>query len=121
MTRTLITPITITSPASNGYNLTDSTDFETMATGVGSGVSFTYDSKDLVVVKAPTGSAAAFTLVLPTLTRVTAVGGSVTNPTVAVAAGKTHVLQLSSVVKQTNGKVYIDCDVAAEIMVLNVT
>lgn len=121
MARTTITPTTIPAVSSNGYNLTDSTDFETLSTGSGNGVDFTYDPKDVVVLKNPTGGAATFTIVLPAFTQITGVGGAVTDPTVTVAAAKSHVLQLPSVVKQTDGKVYIDCDVAGEVLVLNMT
>jgi hypothetical protein len=121
MARTTITPTTIPAISSNGYNLTDSSDFEVLSTGSGNGVDFAYDSKDVVILKNTTGGAATFTIVLPSFTQITGVGGSVTDPTVTVAAGKTHILQVPSVCKQSDGKIYIDCDVAGSVLVLNMT
>ena len=119
MARATLTPTTLTAISSNGYNLTDSSDFTTLSTGSGNGVEFTHDPADLVVLKNDTGGAATYTLVLPALSQVTDVGGSVTDPTVTVADGKTHVFKSPTVLKQADGKVYIDCDVAAEVLVLN--
>jgi hypothetical protein len=35
------------------------------------------------------------------------------------AAGKTHVLKASDIFEQSDGMFYIDCDVAASVLVLN--
>lgn len=118
MARTGITATSIPAIGSNGLNLTDAT-FTTMSTGDGNGVSFAYDAKDLIVLKNTTGGAATYTFVLVTPSSISSVGGSVTSPTVSVAAGKTHVLRPSDIFEQTDGDMYIDCDVAGDILVLN--
>lgn len=119
MTRSTITAVAIDDIADDGYNLTDSSDFTAMSTGTGNGVQFVHDPNDIVILKNTTGGGAVFTLVVRA-TGITDVGGSVTDPTVAVAAGKTHVLpSIPSILHQADGKVYIDCDIAGSILVLN--
>ena len=120
MARTAITATTITGIDSNGYNLTDSSDFDTLSTGAANGVSFAHDPADVVILKNDTGGAAIFSLITGATGTITAIGGSVVDATVTVAAGKTHVLPgLPTVLKQTDGDAYIDCDVAGKILVLN--
>lgn len=103
---------------SNGLNLTDAA-LTTLSTGSGNGVSFAYDGNDLVVLRNDTGGDAVYTLVLRSLTGVTSVGGSLTNPTVTVATAKDHVFKLPDIFKQADGNAYIDCDVAAKVGVIN--
>ena len=118
MARSELTITSLGAITANGTNLTDAT-FTTLSTGSGNGVYFDYDSNDLVVLKNDTGGAAVFTLVLVSPTSITDIGGSLTNPTVSVANGKTHVLRLTDALKQTDGDAYIDCYVAGKILVLN--
>lgn len=118
MARTAITPTTVPGASSNGFNLTDAT-FSTLSTGSGNGVEFDYAAEDLVVLKNDTGGAAVFTLVARSITGLTDAGGSVTNPTVTVANGKTHVLKPATIFQQSSGKFFIDCDVAGKALVLN--
>jgi len=114
MTRSAITAVTLTA---GGYNLTDATGFTAMATGTANGVSFAYNSNDLVVMKNGTGTAATYTLKVPSPTdysdRVT-----IPDETVSVANGKTYLYKLSPIFKQSDGDVYIDCDQTASILVL---
>lgn len=120
MSRTAVSATTITAITSNGYNLTDSTDFTTLATGSGNGVEFTYDANDILILKNDTAGSAIFTFVVATPSGVSSVGGSITSPTITVAAGKTHVMPaLPIVFKQSDDKVYIDCDAAGEVLLLN--
>lgn len=120
MSRTTVSATTITAISSNGYNLTDSTDFTTLATGSGNGVEFTYDANDILILKNGTASTANFTFVVATPSSVSSVGGSITSPTITLAAGKTHIMpSLPSVFRQSDGKVYIDCDAAGEVLLLN--
>lgn len=118
MARATITKVTIPSPTSNGYNLTDSADYTVLSTGSGNGVSFAYDTNTTILLKNPTGGAAVFTIVLRPPTTVTAVGGSVVDPTVTVAAAKEHLLKPASVFNQAGDLMFIDCDVAASVLVL---
>lgn len=117
--RTPITPITI--PANGGYNLSDSADFTTLSAGPNGGVSFTFDKHDILVLKNQTASTAVYTIGIPRNTAVTDVGGSILSPTISVAAGKTHVVQLSEVAKRSDDKVYVDCTVAAQVLVFGIT
>jgi len=119
MARTAITATSVPSTSSNGYNLTDSADFSVLATGSNNGVEFDYAVEDVVILKNTTGGAAVYTLVAKAITGLTNAGGSVTDPTVTVAAGKTHVIKPAAIFNQANGKFYIDCDVAGSALVLN--
>lgn len=121
MARTGITATTIPAITSEGYNLTDSADFTTMSTGSGNGVSFAYSARTLIILKNSTAGAADYTFVLANTSTITAVGGSVTDPVVDVAVGKTHLVKPAEVFKQSDGDMYIDCDVAGEILVVETT
>lgn len=120
MARTTITKVAIPEITSEGYNLTDSADFETLSTGTENGVDFLFDDRTIIVLKNPTGGDADFTIVLATPAGIASVGGSVTSPVVDVAAAKTHIIKPAAVFKQSDGKIYIDCDVAGEVLVLSV-
>lgn len=119
MARTLITAQDIPAITSEGFNLTDAT-FTTMSTGSNNGVKFTHDPGTLIVMKNDTVGAADYTMILGSIGQITAVGGTVTDPVVDVAVGKTHIIRPDLAFKQSDGMVYIDCDVAAKILVLNV-
>lgn len=101
-----------------GYNLTDAADFTAMATGAGNGVEIVYDPATRVVLKNTTGGAAVFTVKIPTPSPYSAIGITLSDVTVSVTAGKTWLLRPHAVMKQADGKIYIDCDVAASILVL---
>ena len=114
MARTLITKIDI--PAA-GYNLTDSGDFVTLTAGSGNGVEFVFNANDRLLLKNDTGGAATFTLKVPPPSPYS---GRVTIPdeTVPVADGKTWVYKLAAIFKQSDGKVYVECDVAGKVLLL---
>lgn len=116
MARTAINPTALTK---TGYNLTDSADFETMSTGADNGVEFIFDPSDIVVLKNPTGGDAVYTFKVPGETRYTDYGASITDDTITVGAGDTWVRPISNIFKQSDGKIYVDCDVAGEILVLS--
>lgn len=120
MARTNITAVIIDGVSDGGTNITNLT-YETMSTGSGNGVTFTHDGNDLVVLNNPTGGDAVFTLVLAAPDSITDVGGSVTDPTITVAAGETVALRIPDIFKNTDDSdlVYIDCDVAGEIAVID--
>ena len=115
MTRTTITPQTLTK---TGFNLTDAT-YTTMSTGSGNGVQFALDTNDIVVLKNGTGGAAVYTIKVPGETKYSEKGATVPDVTVTVANNKSWVYPLSAIFKQSDGKVYIDCDVAGQILVLS--
>jgi hypothetical protein len=121
MARSTLAATTITAMSSNGYNLTDSADFTTMSTGSGNGLEFVADSDHRLVLKNSTGGAATVTFILgPTFSEVTGVGGSVTDPEVTIADGKTHVMpKLPSALIDSDGKVKFDCDVALSALLLD--
>lgn len=100
-----------------GLNLTDAT-FATLGTGAGNGVEFNYRKGDLLVLKNDTGGAAVFTLVVPDPASLSAIGASVGDMSVSVATGKTWVVPVAAVLRQNDGDVYVDCDVAGKAMVL---
>ena len=121
MARTTISATTFTSIASNGYNLTDSGDFNTLTPGSGNGVEFEYSSSNEIILKNDTGGPAVFTFVIGVrAAEDTEVGGTITDTTVTVADGKTHVLNdLNELFRNSDGNVYIDCDVAGKVLLLD--
>lgn len=116
MARAAITAVAMTK---TGYNLTDSADFSVMGTGADNGVEFPLDTTDIIVLKNTTGGAAVYTFKIPAEAKYTDYGGAVADDTITVAAGKTWVRPLSTIFKQTTGKVHVDCDVAGSILVLS--
>lgn len=114
MARTAFTPVGVPNV---GYNLTDSADFAPMATGAGNGKTFPLDGANRIVLKNTTGGAAVYTIKIPTPPEYTAIGITLSDITVTVAAGKTWVLKPHGVMRQADGNVYIDCDVAGSILV----
>jgi len=120
MARTNIDTTNVKTVPGNGYNLSDSADFATLATGDNNGVDFSYNSQDLVLLKAPGGGAADFTIV--TVQKDPHSGRNITvpNDVVTVAAGKTWVYSLSESLHKdaTTGNCSIDCDVAGQVLVL---
>jgi len=115
-----VTPITaVAIPHTNaGYNLTDSAAFTTLGAGSGNGVEFAYADAAIVVLKNDTGGAATFTLKASLGSGFTAYGAALTNPTIAVATGKTYLLRLDGVFRDSAGKVTIECSVAGKVLVL---
>jgi hypothetical protein len=115
MARSAFTTITI--PAT-GYNLTDSADFAALSTGAGNGKEVVYDPASRIVLKNTTGGAAAFTIKVPTPSQYSSIGITLSDMTVTVAASKTWELKPHATWQQSDGKVYIDCDVAGSLLVL---
>lgn len=102
----------------DGYNLTDSADFTALAVGAGNGVTFDYDTRNELILKNTTAGAATYTLKVPTPSEYAAKGATVPDVAVVVAAGKTWRYPLSGIFRQSDGKVYVDCDVAGSVLVL---
>lgn len=113
------TTITATVVPDTGYNLTDSADFATLSTGSGNGVQFTYNPANRLVLKNDTGGAAVFTIKVPTPGQYSGQGATIPDVTKSVATGKTVLYPLSAIFKQSDGRVYIECDVAGKVLVLN--
>lgn len=118
MPRSALTKTVEVALTSNGLNLTDAT-YVTMSTGAANGVTFDHDGADLVVLKNDTGGDATFTIKVPAPASLTAIGATVADIDIVVVTAKTHVMRLPSILKQTDGKIYIDCDVAGKILVLD--
>lgn len=116
MARTQITPVSLDD---TGYNLTDSSDFDALSTGAGNGAEVAYDSATWIVLKNTTGGPADFTVKIPTPAQYTAIGITLSDMTVTVADGKTWILKPHAAMKQSDGDIYIDCDVAGSILVVN--
>ena len=119
MAETNITAVAI--PGNDtGYALTDSSDFATLSTGAGNGVKFDFKANDIVILKNDTGGAAVFTLIAQEGSSFTTYNAAVTNPTVSVATAKTFVLKLAELFKKvSDGKAYIECDVAGKVLVMS--
>ena len=118
MTRAAITKITPTSWTSEGTNLTDLS-YATLSTGSGNGKTFAHVNTDLIVLYNDTGGNATYTFIAEPVPSVTNLGGVITDPTVVVATAKIHVLRPIAGIRQSDGDVYVDCDVAGKIAVLS--
>lgn len=116
MSRTAISPTDLTK---TGYNLTDSGDFTTLSTGAGNGITVLFDPRDILILRNDTGGPAVFTLKTAGEDKYSDKGITVPDDTVTVADGKDWVYQLTSIFKQSDGKVYIDCDVAGKVLILS--
>lgn len=111
-------PITAVAIPDTGYNLTDSGDFEVMVSGSNNGVTFAHNAVNRIVLRNPTGGALTYTFKVPTPAAYTAVGVTIDDAEVTVAAGDDWVLEPQSVTRQTDGNIYVDCSGAGEILVL---
>lgn len=115
MARATLTKTDLTVTA---FNLTDAT-FATLATGTGNGVEFTFKRPMTAYLKNDTGGSAVFTIATPANAPYSDYSLAVGDYAVTVADGKTHMLSIEGAFNQADGKVYIDCDVAGKVMVLN--
>jgi len=115
MTRVAITPVTLTT---TGYNLTDSAGFTVMATGANNGITVDFDLKSVIALKNTTGGAAVYTFKVVSPGQFSGKGSTVGDVTVTVAAAKSWLYQPSEIMRQSDGKVWVDCDVAGSILVL---
>lgn len=115
-----VTPITkVTLPHTNaGYDLTGSADFTTLSTGSGNGVSYAWNSGDVLVLRNSTGGTATYTIKFGPFVSITGYGGSVTNMTRTVATTKDYFMRLDSQFADASGNVIIECDVAGKVLVI---
>ncbi len=116
MARSALAAVSI--PAT-GYNVTDSAAFAALTPGANNGKIIDYDAAARIVLKNTTGGAAVFTIKMVTPAPYTALGLTISDMTVTVAAGKTWELKPHPAMQQADGKIYIDCDVAGSILVLS--
>jgi hypothetical protein len=120
MARTALTKTALPAFGSDGLDLTNAS-FTTLSTGSGNGKTWDFDATDIIILKNDTGGSATFTFILNPLSSVTALGATVTDPVVVVANGVTRILQVNSLFQQgSDSKVYVDCDVAGKVLVLDI-
>lgn len=117
MARTTIARTALTAA---GLNLTDAT-FATLATGANNGIEVPYREGDVLVLKNGTGGAAVFTVKVRQPADFAAIGVTVPDESFSIAAGKTWIVPLASVFKQTDSDIYVDCDVAGAVLLLAVS
>lgn len=115
MTRSALAATTI---AATGYNLSDSADFVVLSTGAANGKEITYDPAYRIVLKNPTGGNAIYTIKIPTPAQYTAIGITLSDMTVTVGTTDIWELKPHAAMCQSDGKIYIDCDVAGALLVL---
>lgn len=116
MARTNITAQTL---GNSGLNITDAT-YSTLGVGADNGVTFDYDGGDLVVPKNATGGSVTYTFKVPTPAPYAAKSVTVPDVTVVLATAKSLIYPLASIFRQDDGKVYVDCSAAANLLVLSV-
>ena len=115
MARSALNPVAI--PAT-GYNLTDSADFAALSAGATNGKEIVYDAAGRIILKNTTGGAAVYTIKVPTPAQYSQIGITLSDMTITVAAGKTWEVKPHAAMRQADGKIYIDCDVAGSILVV---
>ena len=103
-----------------GLNLTDAT-FSTLATGAGNGIEVPFRPGDVLILKNDTGGASVFTVKVRQPQSYSDLSLTVPDKTFSVADAKTHVIPLATVFKQTDGDLYVDCDVAGKVLQLAVS
>lgn len=103
-----------------GIDLTDGDNFETMATGAGNGVEFPFNKNDILVLSNGTANPATYSIVVPTPANYAAKGVAIDPAEVQVAAGEVWAYPLSAIFQQPSGLMFVDCDEAADILVLAV-
>lgn len=108
------TDITAQAVPDAGLNITDMT-MTTMSTGASNGVMVPYDPGTKLLLRNGTGGAAVYTIKVPTPSSYGDHSITIPDKTVNLATAKDMVYKLDAIFKQSDGKVYIDCDVAAKI------
>ena len=114
------TTITRTALPATSLNLTDAT-FTTLSTGAGNGIEVPYRAGDVLILKNDSGGPAVFTVKVRQPAEFTALGITVPDETFTVADGKTHIVPLAAVFRQTDSDIYVDCDVAGKVIALAVS
>jgi len=114
MARTAIEPVDIF-PSSAEYDFSSSGDFSTLNTGDDNGVTFPWKTTLFLALRNNTGSPANFTIKIPTPTDLDKYT-TIVDDSVLVADGDISFYKISQVLKQSDFKVYVDCDVAAELL-----
>jgi len=114
------TPLTKTSLARNvtGVNLTDLS-YTALTPGSNNGATWAHLESDLIVLSNETAGDAVYTFVLTTPAAYSQFGGSLTSGTITIAAGVKQIVRVNDVLKDANGLVNVDCDVAGKIAVLD--
>lgn len=113
------TEITADALTATGYNLTDSADFTTLSTGAGNGVEFEFDPTDIIILKNGSGMEATYTFKVPGPATFSDKGVTVPDATVVVADGKTWAYKATKIFQQSDGNMIVECDEAAEILILS--
>ena len=117
MARTALTSGAQSTVPATGKNVTDMT-VDTLATGAGNGVEVPYTQGAHLLLQNDTGGSAAFTVKVPTPTGMDARGITVPDITITVAVGKDWLYPLDGILRQTGDLVYVDCDVAGKVGLL---
>lgn len=120
MARVALVAVTPTTITSNGTNVTDQSG-TTMGTGSGNGLEVDPKQGDVLFLKEVTAGAAVVTLVSPAVSGLQTLGAVITDATINLAASKQHVIAIPSALIQADGKLYIDCDVAIEVIQLRMS
>lgn len=103
--------------ANTGLNLTDAAT-QTMVLGADNGIETPYVPGADILLRNDTGGAAVYTVEVPTPTEQANIGLTTPDKTVSVATAKDVLLPMAAAYKQSDGNIYIDCDVAAKIAVI---
>lgn len=119
MARSALTKTTLARNAV-GLNLTDAS-YTALTPGSNNGKTWTHLDSDVVLLKNGTAGDAVYTFAFTTPAGYSAFGSTLSSATITLAAGVTQILRLSEVMKDGNGLINVDCDVAGSVAVLNQT
>jgi hypothetical protein len=86
-----------------------------MTAGATNGVMVPYTANTKIILRNDSGGDAVYTFKVPQETKYSGKGVTVPDAAVTLATGKIMIYPLSSIFKQSDEKVYIDCDVAGKI------
>lgn len=96
-----------------GLNLTDITQYTVLLNGAGNGVKFSFSQAGWLVLKNSGGTSVVFTILMPEPAQYSALGITITDKTVTVAANQTHILSVDSRYQHADGFVYVESNTAS--------
>lgn len=95
--------------------------YTALTPGSNNGKTWAHANSDVILLKNGTAGDAVYTFVLTTPTAYSTVGGSLSSGTITIGTGVTQILRVTDVLKDANGLVNVDCDVAGSVSVLDCT
>lgn len=119
MTRSALTKTTMARNVT-GVNLTDLS-YTALTPGTNNGKTWAHLDSDVILLKNGTAGDAVYTFIATVPAGYSTFGATMTSGTITIAAGVTQILRVNEILKDSDGLIKVDCDVAGSIAVLNQT